>query len=105
MERKKAKEGLKRGAADLGKRVLVLTLAILMTFQFSTASLSGVAFALSEEQAVAAQEAAPAEDTAVTEETAVEEAAAPGEDTGGEALTAVISPRTANTLAVRGVFS
>ena len=46
MEKKDKKSGKRgRGLDTIGKRILVLTIAILMTFQFCTPTLTGVSFA------------------------------------------------------------
>ena len=67
MENKRRKTGARGKNLDtLGKRLLVLTLAILMTFQFSTMSLSGVAFALSDQEAAEAQALEQADQTEQT---------------------------------------
>ena len=66
MDKKDKKPGLNRKGLDtMGKRLLVLTLAILMTFQFCTPTFSGVSFA--EEEPAATETVEPVE-TAVTEE-------------------------------------
>ena len=72
-----------RGLDTVGKRILVLTIAILMTFQFCTPTLSGMSFAedyteadvlaLAEQSAAAAETAEPEE---VQEEAASQEEAA-----------------------------
>ena len=82
MEKKKKNQGAKN-LDTFGKRLLVLTLAILMTFQFSTASLSGVAFALSDAEASEAQaieEAQQTETVTAPEETKEVQNAPPKEE-------------------------
>ena len=87
MEKKKKNQGAKN-LDTFGKRLLVLTLALLMTFQFSTASLSGVAFALSDAEAAEAQaieEAQQTETVAAPEETKEVQNAPPKEEVKVEA--------------------
>ena len=85
MDKKDKKPGLNRKGLDtMGKRLLVLTLAILMTFQFCTPTFSGVSFA--EEDPAAAETVEPVE-TAVTEEAPAEvqeETPAPVEEVAEE---------------------
>ncbi len=70
MDKKEKKPGLNRKGLDtMGKRLLVLTLAILMTFQFCTPTFSGVSFA---EDEVQQQETVEQAETAVTEEAPAE---------------------------------
>jgi len=80
MEKKDKKSGRNgRGLDTIGKRILVLTIAILMTFQFCTPSLTGISFA--EEITDVTEEelsAATAETAVATEE--VQEEAQPQEE-------------------------
>jgi len=70
MDKKEKKSGFfKKGLDTAGKRLLVLTIAILMTFQFCTPTFSGVSFA---DEETTAQESAEAVET-VTEEAQAEE--------------------------------
>ena len=67
MEKKDKKSGKRgRGLDTIGKRILVLTIAILMTFQFCTPTFYGISFAdeeeyLETEQPVDEQVVEPAE--------------------------------------------
>lgn len=85
MDKKDKKPGLNRKGLDtMGKRLLVLTLAILMTFQFCTPTFSGISFA--EDEPAAAETVEPVE-TAVTEEAPAEvqeETPAPVEEAAAE---------------------
>ena len=85
MDKKDKKPGLNRKGLDtMGKRLLVLTLAILMTFQFCTPTFSGVSFA---EDEVQQQETVEQAETAVTEEAPAEvqeETPAPVEEAAAE---------------------
>ena len=79
----KSKRSGTRNLDTFGKRLLVLTLAILMTFQFSTASLSGVVYALSDQEAAEAQvieEAEQTENSTTPEETKEVQNAPPKEE-------------------------
>ena len=70
MEKKERKPGQsRRGLDTVGKRILVLTLAILMTFQFCTPTLSGVSFAEELTEADVAELAAQSDDLAEAEAT------------------------------------
>ena len=72
MEKKDKKSGKRgRGLDTIGKRILVLTIAILMTFQFCTPSFYGISFA--DEEEILAETAEPVEQAVEPAETPDEE--------------------------------
>ncbi len=75
MEKKDKKSGRNgRGLDTIGKRILVLTIAILMTFQFCTPTLTGVSFAEEITDATEEELNAVPEETSEAPETVQEEA-------------------------------